>query len=73
MEKVFETLKYDTEFRIQTVIFLRKTLDTTHINYEGLRIDPFPYRIAGPDELLLRFGDMQFGCKILGPDRYHFT
>jgi hypothetical protein len=73
MEQLFENLKYDMEFRIQTVIFLRKTLHTTHINYEGLRIDPFPYRIAEPNELLLRFGDMQFSCKILGPERYHFT
>ena len=73
MEKLFERLKYDTEFRIQTVIFLRKTLHTTHINYEGLRIDPFPYRIPGPNELLLKFGDMQFSCKILGPGNYEFT
>jgi hypothetical protein len=73
MEKLFETLKYDLEFRIQAVIFLRKTLHITYVNYEALRIDPFPYRIAGPDELLLRFGDMQFSCKILAPNRYAFT
>lgn len=73
MEQLFESLKYDLKFRIQTVIFLRKTLHITHINYEGLRIDPFPYRIAEPNEILLRFGDMQFSCKILAPDRYKFT
>ena len=73
MEKLFESLKYNTEFRIQTVIFLRKTLQTTYVNYEGLRIDPFPYRIPEPNELLLKFGDMQFSCKIMAPDRYAFT
>ena len=31
------------------------------------------HRLAEPNELLLRFGDMQFTCKILGPGNYEFT
>jgi hypothetical protein len=73
MEKLFETLKYDMEFRVQAVMFLRKTLQVTYINYEQLRLNPFPHRLAEPNELLLKFGDMQFTCKILGPGNYQFT
>ena len=73
MDKLFESLKYDMEFRVQAVMFIRLALHTTYVNYEQLRIDPFPYRLAGPNELLLRFGDMQFSCKILGPNQYVFT
>jgi len=73
MEKLFETLKYDSEFRVDVVMFLRKTLHATHVNYEQLRLNPFPHRLAEPNELLLRFGDMQFTCKILGPGNYEFT
>ena len=73
MDKLFESLKYDMEFRIQAVIFIRDALHMSSVNYEQLRIDPFPYRLAGPNELLLRFGDMQFSCKILGPNQYVFT
>ena len=73
MDKLFESLKYDMELRIQAVIFIRDALHMSSVNYEQLRIDPFPYRLAGPNELLLRFGDMQFSCKILGPNQYEFT
>ena len=73
MEQLFETLKYDSEFRVDVVMFLRKTLQTTHVNYEQLRLNPFPYRLAEPNEVLLKFGDMVFSCKILGPGNYQFT
>ena len=70
---MFETLKYDMDFRVQAVVFIRMTLNTTHVNYEKLCLDPFPERPAGPNELLLKFGDMRISCKILGEGNYEFT
>ena len=73
METLFESVKYESEFRVEAVMFLRRTLHTSHVNYEQLRLNPFPHRLAEPNELLLRFGDMDFSCKILGPGNYEFT
>jgi hypothetical protein len=73
MEQLFRTLKYDAEFRVQAVLFIRMSLGITHMNYDALCVDPLPSRPAGPNEILLKFGDTRFSCKIVGPDNYQFT
>jgi hypothetical protein len=73
MEQLFETLKQDMDFRVQAVVFIRASLRATHVNYENLCLDPFPSRVPQPNELLLKFGDTHFTCRILGDGNYQFT
>ena len=62
METLFYRVRETQQFRTEFAMFMRRNHHMKYTNVDALEIERYPYKKAGPNEILLRFGDIPITC-----------